>query len=215
MRGNSPTAILAAALIALPVALCAPAAQAETPSLDAYGGEALVLGRPHRHRPGTGSASAGKAGAKSPSAGTSGPGARGHGSGAGKGAVGAAGIGGGRSGTPGGSSGGGTAGAGASRTGLRPAAGAPGSSAAGSGGAGGGGNSGSGASQADGNLAPSARSLPAGSSATALVDPYPTSTGRAGTGSALGGGEIVLILLGLAGIAAIGWTLRRARQGAH
>jgi hypothetical protein len=49
---------------------------------------------------------------------------------------------------------------------------------------------------------------------TALVAPYPSAGGQAGTASALGGGEILLILFGLAAIVVIGWRLRTARQGA-
>jgi hypothetical protein len=54
-----PVRCLILATCALAVLLVAPAARAEVPSVDAYGGEALVLGTPHHHGGGTNQRSGG------------------------------------------------------------------------------------------------------------------------------------------------------------
>ncbi len=198
VRTKGWTAIFPLALLALTAAVSAPAAQAEIPSVDAYGGEALVLGRPH-HGGGTGGGNGGEA------AGRSTPGAA-HGGATGASATGGGsgkGIGGAGNGTTGGTSNG-TTGHGGAATATGP------SRVGGSNGSGSSATSGK-KTGAGGSGASPGRT---GGAPTSVVDPYPN--GSAGkTANALGGGEIALILLGLTAIAAIGWTLHGARQGAH
>ena len=183
---------------ALTVSVAASAARAEIPSVDAYGGEALVLGRPHKaSRAGSGAAPTTKTGEPATTSSSAG------GETAGKEAESAVAPTGGSGGSSGsGAQGGLGQGAGGSRAGGGGhATGSPSSGAGTSAGAGG-------ASRAQSTPGDGAQA------AETAVNAYPTSSPSAGGAGALGTGALVLILVGLALIAGIGWSLRAGRHPA-
>lgn len=196
------TSILLASVLLLGIA--APLAHAEIPSVDAYGGEALVLGKPHHHSRGAPDGGAGTSRSSGSRAGSfHGPNRSGNEA---NGAVGATPSG--RSGGSGGS--GGTATGGTSGTSGSHAPQAPrphGSLATGST---------SGQGQAGGGTDGGASRTGASGSGTRagqdLAYAYPTATTRPSGASALSTGNVLLILAGLLCVVGVGVVLRRARR---